>query len=315
VSIEPASKPQIAMESPTSGQTLPELDLSQSKDHKKRSEEASESAVAVEAGEVERKVEARPREGRVGPSLITVQLAGLTSWRSYCSRPGVSSCTPSDSQNTVDFKPGSPYPGVGVAVDLFPLVSFQSALSGLGLSASYGRGFSKTTVTVVGGTNPSQLSSSDDALTVLAAYRYYFPLAILGEQLPAYAGLHAGLMLHNFNVDTAPALGSHRQFPLGGVDASIPFLKFLRFEAAFNYYVSPKAGSDELARYGSSVSSSGLGFEVGFGGELWGPVGYVLRFKHAQVTDQFSGAGSTWQAGGTAQESYSGLTWGVTASF
>ena len=60
--------------------------------------------------------------------------------------------------------------------------------------------------------------------------------------------------------------------------------------------------------------------EVGIAGDFWGPLGYSLKLRYTRYTDQFFGRGQKWpcddnQCGGAAEETYTALYWGVTASF
>jgi len=318
------------------GQTLPELDLSQELSkkgqpptEKRLQEEAAESRVASEAGESERKPEpSAPRTVAGGPKLLTLQLAGLSTWRRYCSRPGVSRCQDYDSQSpaqrapgdTVDFNASSPYFGISFGLDFFPLSRLTSNpwLAGIGLSASYARGFSNTNISLQGSGTAQAIKGADSAISLLAVYRFYFALSLSRSPLAGYVGLHGGLGLRSFTVGSAPGLpplDTHRTYPQIGIEASVPILSFLKVEAAGNYFLGPKVSQSDIVRYGTAASSKGFGFEVGLAGDIWGPLGYTARFKYASYTDAISGAGTSWQNGGAAEESYSSIIWGVTASF
>jgi hypothetical protein len=54
---------------------------------------------------------------------------------------------------------------------------------------------------------------------------------------------------------------------------------------------------------------------LGAGGDLWGPLGYVVRFRLSKYSDRFVGQGSKWLEGGVAGETYVGLYWGASARF
>jgi hypothetical protein len=274
--------------------------------------------------------EIKRKPGRIAPKLIQVQLTGTTTWRSYCSRPGVTSCgaydaLPTSQQppgDTVNFSPQVPYAGVGATAYAFPLQGFDSFTKGFGLEGNYARGYSLTSVEVQtgGGTGPSkQVVSIDEAYEFMALYRYFFDFG--GDRkdpLLAYVGGRVGYMVHTFEVDPTaqvPLPGSHRHFPALGVEGCLPVLKYLKVEAAVLYFIAPNAGPDEVVGYGQSVSSSGFGIQAGLTGDIWGPIGYVLRFNLQSYHDQFTGAGNKWQNGGAAQETYSGLYWGATAQF
>ena len=309
---------------PEVGQTLPELDLSPDTGKRAERRQEAESSVAAEAGEVQR-VE-RPQQPRnpIAPKLVTARLTLSPMWRNYCSRPGVSSCKDYDNLpsaqrpagDTVDFRAQSPYTGVALSAELFPLADFNRWLAGLGLEASYARGFSNTNVTQ--GTTTRSVSGTDNAFSALLAYRYYFPLAVIAGPQAGYGGLHFGYSVRNFSVDSSagiPLLGSSRSYPVAGLEVSIPIASYLRVEALGSYFFGPKAGKDQLADYGTSVSSSGLAFEFGLAGDVFGPFGYVAKFKYAKYSDTFRGAGASWQNGGVAEESYSGIYAGASVSY
>jgi len=267
---------------------------------------------------------------RVGPSLIHAQVTGTTTWRSYCSRPGFTSCAqynaldPSQRPpgDTVDFKAQVPYVGFSLAAELFPFAESSSLLHGFGLLAGYERGFSQTNVNIVtsaGTTGNRQVYAADQALTALAAFRYFFALG-QEEPLVGYAGIHGGFGTRRFDVDSSasvpqPLPGSHRNYPVVGIDVSVPIWKFLRVEGSGNYFLSPKPSSSEINNYGSTVSSSGWGADLGLAGDIWGPFGYVARLRYSQYKDHFTGSGAQWQNGGAAEESYLGLYWGASAHF
>jgi hypothetical protein len=203
-----------------------------------------------------------------------------------------------------------------LSAELFPLGGYNRWLAGLGLEASYARGFSSTNVTQ--GTTTRSVSGSDNAFSALLAYRYYFPLAVVTGPQPGYGGLHFGYSVRSFSVDSSagtPLLGSSRSYPVAGLEVSIPIAWYLRVEALGSFFFGPKAGKDQLSDYGTSVSSSGLAFEFGLAGDVWGPFGYVAKFKYAKYSDTFKGAGTSWQNGGVAEESYSGIYAGASVSY
>ena len=263
-----------------------------------------------------------------GPTLFTAQVTGTTTWRSYCSRPGFSSCaqynatdpTQRPPGDTVDFKAEVPYVGFSLAAELFPFAESRSLLRGLGLLAGYERAYSLTNVTILtsaGDTSQRSVYAVDQALSALLAFRYFFGMGF-GETLPGYAGVHAGFGMRHFDVDAnaqAPLPGSHRNYPVIGVEASAPLWSFLRVEGSGNYFINPKPIASEVANYGSAASGSGWGGELGLAGVVWGPLGYLVRVRYSHYKDQFSGSGAQWQTGGAAEESYLGVYWGASAHF
>jgi hypothetical protein len=267
----------------------------------------------------------------IGPKVVTAKITGTTTWRSYCSRPDFSNCAQYNSLDatqrppgdTVDFKAEVPYMGFSLSAELFPFAEWNSLLRGLGLLAGYERGYSLTNVRVLtsaGDSSTRQVYAADTAITALVAFRYFFSLG-REEPLVGFAGIHGGFGTRRFDVDSnalsaAVRLpGSHRNYPVVGLDVSVPIFRFLRVEGAGNYFVNPKPIASEVNPYGGTVSASGWGGELGLAGDVWGPLGYLVRFSYERYKDQFSGTGSSWQSGGAAEESYAGLFWGMSARF
>ncbi|MDQ3266668.1 MAG: hypothetical protein M3Y59_23965 [Myxococcota bacterium] len=263
----------------------------------------------------------------IHPPLISGRISGTTTWRAYCSRPGVNSCKQWDDLpdgtepggETVTFTSSVPYAGYRVAGELFPLARSSGWWNGFGLGGSFGQAFSLTTVRIStpNSTTPDRtVTSVDLSWSAAALYRWYFGLG--AEGLAGFAGISAGYRARDFSVDpTAGTLlaGSHRGFPAFGLEASLPLARLVRVELAGAYFLNPRAGAEELAKYGASTRGIGFLAEAGLAGDLWGPLGYSVRFLFEGYWDRFTGAGTRWENGGVAQETYSTLTWGLSAAF
>lgn len=318
-------------------------EVSEEDREKRRSEEAAEEEAARRASEPERdqdlETEGKKIKNRIGPKGLSIWLAGTTTWRYYCARPGVSSCAEFDALakadqpkgDVVDFKPQVPYAGFNFQVELFPLAWFlDNFLQGLGVVGSFGLGFSLTNVTVespAGPSMPKQVVSTDRSWMAQLAYRYYFSFDPSAKN-PAigYAGLRFGMAGRVFEIDAkaqVPLPGANRVYPVIALDVAIPIIKYFGIEGSASYFISPKAGPDEIAGYGNasdpSGGASGFGFQVegGVAGTIWGPVGYRLRVRYTPYTDKFFGQGQKWiyTDKGAAFESYVSFIWGITASF
>ena len=266
------------------------------------------------------------------PPLARLVLGGTTTWRKYCARPGVKSCSEFDRKaeddqrgDQLDYASSAPHLGVSAELELLPLARRESAVRGLGAVLGYRRGFASTNVTLIGDAGQSvtrEVSATDSVLTAQALYRYFFGVGE-ARQLLGYAGLRAGLLTRTFDVDgsaESPLTSTHRLFPAVGLEVSVPLLRSVRLEGAGQVFIDPKPGEgsdDEVSDYGTSVSSFGWEAELGVAGEVWGPFGYSVRFRLSRYQDRFSGAGTRtgWQDGGVAEETYSSLHWGLTASF
>ena len=274
------------------------------------------------------------------PPLIHVWVGGSTTWRTYCARPGVTSCAQFDSQpeeervgDTIDFKSGVPYLGLMAQVEVLPLSRAQKYLRGLGLVAGYQRGYSETRVKVTtqtGETPTRSVVATDSVITAMLLYRYYFNMGTEARPRLAYAGFRGGMMSREFEVDDqarAPLTGSHRLHPSVGLEFSVPLRHWLRVEGGGQFFINPKTGQSliadegalelEVRDLGAEVSSFGWFAELGVAGEVWGPLGYSVRGRYTTVKDTFTGRGSRfgWDEGGVALEQHVDVRWGLTASF
>jgi len=266
------------------------------------------------------------RKPRVGPSLITLRLGAVSTWRSYCSRPGVSTCAAYDSlpedqkfRDTVTFNSTAPYFGFGGSLELFPFAGLNNIVKGLGLGVGYSRGFSLIQVNSPLGGAPTEVVASDEAWFLQFLPRVYFGL--WEKQLSGFVGLRGGLESRNFDVDVSASTslpGSHRRYWTVGLDFALPTpTRFFRLEGSGTFFLNPRAGEEELAGYGQSVTGAGFALEGGLGGEIAGPFGYTLRLRMAKYKDAFSGAGSKWTqtSVGVAEETYTTATFQLNAHF
>ncbi|WP_338866595.1 hypothetical protein [Myxococcus stipitatus] len=278
-------------------------------------------------------------EEPVRPPLARLTLGGTTTWRKYCTRPGVKSCGEFDKKadaekvgDRSDFESSAPYLGIAAELELLPLARHPSALRGLGLTVGYRRGYASTDVTLFnesGQSGTREVVATDSVFTAQAMYRYFFGLGS-SRQLLGYAGVKAGMLTRSFNVDApadSPLSSTHRLFPAVGLEVSVPLLRQVRLEAAGQFFIGPKPGQGfdddggalnlEVSDYGTSVSSFGWEAELGVAGEVWGPFGYQVRFELSQFKDTFSGAGTRtgWNNGGVAEDTYSSIHWSLTASY
>jgi len=322
---------------------------------KRRSEEAAEEA-AARSIEPERdqdlEQEGKKVKNRIGPKGVSIWLAGTTTWRYYCARPGVDSCGAYDRLveqmmmtppgDVVDFRPQVPYAGFNFQVELFPLAWFlDNFLQGIGVVGSFGLGFSLTRVTIqspAGSTMPKEVVSTDRSWTAMLAYRFYFSFDSSAKN-PAigYVGLRGGVAGRIFEIDAkamVPLPGTNRLYPAIGIDFAIPIIRYFGVEGSASYFFSPRPGPDEIVGYGDPVNgasggASGTGFQLegGFAGTIWGPVGYRLQVRYTPFTDRYFGVGNKWtykypdgteytgEKQGAAFESYITFIWGITASF
>lgn len=281
-----------------------------------------------------------PGEGGM-PSRLKVLLGAVVTWRRYCARPGVTSCSAYDAQppeqqvgDISDFSSNAPYAGIALEAEVFPLAHWPTLLRGVGLTLGYQRSFARTTVQVsspVGETPEREVYATDTAYGAMLAYRYFFDLGKVGTPLWGHAGLRLGALGREFAVGErmdVPLPVVHRFSPAVGLDVSVPLMRAVRIEGSGQLFLRPNPGQAlwgdedgsrvaEVRDYGTAVSSLGWAAEVRVAGDLWGPLGYSVRFRLDSYLDRFTGQGTRrgWTESGVAEESYSSIVAGVTASW
>ncbi len=278
--------------------------------------------------------------------LFRVWLAGATTWRSQCLRPGVTNCREYDLAQTkpngisIDFTATVPYLGLSLNADVFPLARLDNrVLQGFGVLVGFMYGQSQTRIVeeTPQGQGPDKIVTSDDiAFNLQLAWRYHFQMGYGDPQPVGYVGLRGGLQSRSFLIDATAGTSlpsSERVYPTGlgypafGLDASIPIAKFFRVELGLSYFVNPRTAPEQIVGYGNlndptgGAVASGWALEGGFAGDLWGPLGWTLRLRHFSFADRYYGQGQKWtvcndqQCGGAGEESFTTIIWGATATF
>ncbi len=298
-------------------------------------------------------IEANRRGPKIGPRVFKVWVAGETVWRSYCARPGVTSCaeydesvrggvTPAPGNTTVDFYPSAPYFGFLGTAELFPIAAAtDNAAQGIGLLGSFGLGFSSVRYTQsigAGMTSESEVTFHEISFSGELAYRLYFSIGNgtlfvdvpKGDPLVAHIGVHGGVGSKQYVLRSnvaVPLPGGYRLYPQVGGDASLPFAKAFRLDVSGSYFISPKPGLNEIVGFGNpsgangGATSSGFELMAGISGDLVGPLGYAAKARYDAYIDQFYGAGQKWNkctepnCGGAAFETYFSVLWGLTLGF
>ncbi len=250
-------------------------------------------------------LEAIKKKRIVGPRLITVSIAGATTWRSQCLRPGafirpgesalpdvppLTSCADWEKLaaelkprgDRINFTSEVPYLGFQANLELFPLASLESRfINGLGVLAHVVYGSSLTTLREESsqGETQTQFTSIDLGWAVQAAYRVHFAMGAGEPQGIGYAGIRGGLLSRNFNIDAnagVPLPSSQRVSPTGfgfpviGLDLAIPIVRFFRLEAGASLFFNPRLGDEQIVGFGNlSDPTTGLQSE-GFGLDVGG---------------------------------------------
>lgn len=285
-----------------------------------------------------------------GPPLIRGWLAGTTTWRSQCLRPGVANCKEYDLAATkpqgivIDFTASVPYLGFLLSAELFPLARLRSApihrfINGLGLVGYFSFGQSLTRIveaTPQGQGAEKAVTSVDLGWAVQLAYRVHFAMGYGNPQPSGYAGLRGGLLSRNFNIDPTAGTSlpsSQRTYPTGigfpvvGLDASMPIAPFFRVDLGVSLFFNPRTSAEQIIGYGNlndptgGATATGWSFDAGASGELFGPLGWMVRVRYTSFADRYYGQGQKWtvcnndQCGGAGEEVFTQILWGVTGSF
>jgi hypothetical protein len=278
--------------------------------------------------------------------LVRGWLAGTTTWRSQCLRPGVTNCKEYDQARprpegiTIDFSPTVPYLGFDLGLEVYPLAHIGNDwLRGFTALAEFHFGQSLTRIveeTPQGMGMPVTVTSNDLGWYLQLGWRYFFGVGY-GKPTPlAYAGVRAGLMGQLFNIDptAGTALPSSQRtyptnlgFPVFGVDASVPIARFFRIDLSFSLLLNPRPAPEQIIGYGNlndptgGASSTGWSLTGGFSGDVWGPLGWLLQVRSMAFGDRYYGQGQKWtvctetQCGGAGEEAFTSVVWGVTAKY
>jgi hypothetical protein len=284
---------------------------------------------------------AAPASGSSSPPMLRAFIGPLATWRQYCARPGVTTCAEFDAipeelrkGDAVDFTSLVPYMGLSAEVEVFPLVGQPSLLRGAGVLLGLQRGFPRPVVQVSSPSGDSrriEVPASDTSWEALATWRYFFNLGQGGTPpVWGHGGLAVGARSRAFAVrepEDSPLPQTHRFYPVLSVEASVPLMRLVRLEGSGEVFLQPAPGQAlgggdavlgrELSDYGTAAASLGWAAELGVAGDVWGPLGYSVRFRLERYQDRFTGAGtrSGWALGGVAVDTYSGLQAGVTAAW
>ncbi len=292
----------------------------------------------------------RRKKVRIGPPLLKVSLTGANVVRTHCMRPGVMACADYDRLSTanqpvpqgltVDYGGGFGYLGFALGAEVFPLASFDSfILQGFGVLAGFQFGSAVSEIqesTTQGMGMRKRLSATDVSWDFELAWRYFFQLGTGNPKPTGYLGLRGGLLAKRFNVDSNVTLllpSSIRVSPTGigfgtiGLEASLPVIPQFRIELGARYFFGATTAEDQAKAYGNlqeatGVSSTlGFGIDAGFSGHIYGPIGWTVMTHIQFFKDTYRGQGSTWtvcdqvQCGGTGEELFINVNWGLTASF
>lgn len=290
-----------------------------------------------------------------------VWVGGATTWRNQCLRPGVNSCREYDTAATkptgisIDFTASVPYLGVSLNADVTPLAGLDSRwVQGIGVNIGLQYGQSQTRIVeqTPQGQGPETIVKSDDiGFFAQLFWRIPFHMGVnlaattwkdgrYGErdssQPVGWAGPRFGFASRSFLIDPTAGTSlpsSQRTYPTGfgfpviGADASLPIFHFLRLDVGFSIFINPRPAEEQIVGYGNlndptgGATGSGFSLEAGVSGEIWGPIGYIVRWRYQGFTDRYYGQGQKWtvcnemQCGGVGEESFHSVIWGITASY
>jgi len=281
-----------------------------------------------------------------GPPLLRGWVAGTTTWRSQCLRPGVSRCRDFDvatnTQLIIDFSPTVPYLGFALGLEAFPFARLTQLpihrfLNGLGLVGSFRYGHSVTRIveeTAQGKGPVKDVDSAELGWSAELVYRVHFQMGLGAPQPVGFVGLRAGFQATTFTIDptASTTLPSSRRlatlgfgYPIAGLDASIPVVPFFGVDLSGSVLISPRPAADVVLAFGNpddqtgGVQSTGFSLEGGFSGKLIGSFGWVLHARFAFLVDRFSGQGQKWTCAdtctGVGEETYTQIIWGLRAVY
>jgi len=278
--------------------------------------------------------------------LVRGWIAGTTTWRSQCLRPGVTTCKeyeqamPRPDGITIDFSPNVPYLGFDVGVEVYPLARLGNDwIRGFVFLGEFHFGQSLTRIveeTPQGMGMPVTVTSNDLGWWLQLGWRYFFGVGY-GKPTPlGYVGVRGGLQGQTFNIDptAGTALPSSQRtyptgigFPVFGLDASVPIAPFFRVDAGVSLFLNPRPAAEQIIGYGNlndptgGATSTGWGLNGGFSGDIWGPLGWILQVRYMAFADRYYGQGQKWttcndvQCGGAGEETFVSIIWGVTGRF
>lgn len=281
-----------------------------------------------------------------GPPVLRGWVAGTTTWRSQCLRPGVSRCrdfsAATNTQLIIDFSPTVPYLGFALGLEAFPLARLTQLpvhrfLNGLGLAGSFRYGHSVTRIveeTAQGKGPVKDVDSTELGWSAELVYRIHFQMGLGAPQPVGFVGLRGGFQGTAFTIDptASTTLPSSRRlatlgvgFPIAGLDASIPVVAFFGVDLSGSVLINPRPAAEEVVAFGNpddptgGVRSTGFSLEGGFSGRLIGSLGWVLHGRFTFLVDRFSGQGQKWTCTGTCtgvgEETYTQVIWGLRAVY
>lgn len=259
--------------------------------------------------------------GEVGPPMIDFTLGFTLTWRSYRWCPGVFDCeeqTPAGAGTPLRYTTGTPFGGVNLEADLFPLArNARSYLRGLGLGAGFNLSPSIATAYVDPSTSERvELGSSQNRYWFEGIYRYYYALGSVGA---GWVGLRAGYTAYHFSIDENPILtDSQRGGFLATLDIGVPIQSYLKLEARGALIPSAIPGEKERERYGVTAKGGGFNGSVGLTSDLGHPewhVGAGAFFDFAHFGDRYANYPDVQPEKGRTLEDYKGLSLGLKASY
>lgn len=281
-----------------------------------------------------------------GPPLLRGWVAGTTTWRSQCLRPGVSRCrefdTATNTQLIIDFSPTMPYLGFALGLEAFPFarltqVPIHRFLNGLGLVGSFRYGHSVTRIveeTAQGKGPVKDVDSAELGWSAELVYRIHFQMGLGAPQPVGFVGLRAGFQATAFTIDptASTTLPSSSRlatlgfgYPTAGLDASIPVVPFFGVDLSGSVLITPRPAAEVVLAFGNpddptgGVQSTGFSLEGGFSGTLIGSLGWMIHARLTFLVDRFSGQGQKWTCTetctGVGEETYTQIIWGLRAVY
>lgn len=320
---------------------------SQTDDDRRRAEEEAEAQAAMRAqAEADRDLEQeakKPAKASVRPKVFKVGLGGRVTWRSYCSRPGVSTCAeydaavqrgePVENGDTVTFSSTTPYGGFALEdLEVWPLSTLWEKMGGFGfgLVGRFGVGFSLIRIQI-NGAEPTEVVAVDTDWAAQLALRWHFSIGSFAGRGVSHIGVRAGGGGRTFKIDEAanvPLPGPERNFFQLGGDLHFAPVKWVGIDFSVTWFADPKPGATVVLGYGDAtqpnggVDAGGLQLEWGLSGDAIWLIGYSIKVRYTVFDDKFTGQGKKWtvdcnvgRCGGAANETYVDIIGSLNVSF
>lgn len=254
---------------------------------------------------------------RAGPAFVALSVAYTATWRTYRICPEVPSCDqspPLSAGASSRYTTASPYGGILVRADLFPLSGLGGFARGFGFGGGFGQSMDLTTHYTDSQGADRSFGSYQRRFWGEFGYRLTFALDGAGA---GWVQARAGYLFHLFAVDANPksVVESRRSGLYGDLAVLFPLHRYVAVDARFALVPYASPGALERAAYGASASGGGLNGTAGFSSDFGHPEWHVRAqalFEIVYFGDRYTdSSGGTLPAFARGQETYLGAVIGL----